>query len=419
MSRAVKKKKAALKEVSGNFVQNVAPAQAAAERPFQRNALKKLTPEELDRAVRNSAKGWHLLTRKAQALEKERLLPAIEEVKHRIKDGKTVAGHKGIESYINSLGLPPSLVRKWRFRERKKNGKKSAAGLMQNADALTRGGYYRKYITSWFHKALRRGDEDAALFCASELDLTGLQGHVWNTLIVAASEDVGLADSSVTVRLLGLFKSTKALGDDEEMARRFLIDAVLLVARAKKNRVVDEALNAIYNGGWNEDSESLLVEVVKLDKEGRGGEAWKKLRVIASKSDAEVGVQVRALSEHWKCFGGKAYEESDDGASNRLFLIHAALICERAEQTRQTERIYADRAKRKVPDYALDLHSRTGPKDHKRTKDSIEGIRHFLEKGAKLENENNSIPNPYKPHFEKWMWSKVKKAQGAAAVAGR
>jgi len=129
---------------------------------------------------------------------------------------------------------------------------------------------------------------------------------VWNTLIVAASEDVGLADNSLTVQLLGLFKSNKALGDDEEMARRFLLDAVLLVAGAKKNRLVDEALNAIYNGGWNEDSESLLVEVVKLDKEGRGGEAWKKLRLIASKSDAEVGVQVRALSEHWKCFGGQS-----------------------------------------------------------------------------------------------------------------
>ena len=420
MSTVVNKKKAAPKGVSGNFVQNVAPAQAAAERPFQRNALKKLTPEELDRAVRHSAKGWHLLTRKAQALEKERLLPAIEEVKHRIKDGKAVAGHRGIESYINSLGLPPSLVRKWRFRERKKNGKESPERVyMHDPKARTVGRYPRKDITSWFHKALRRGDEDAALFCASELDLTGLQGHVWNTLIVAASEDVGLADNSLTVQLLGLFKGNKALGDDEEMARHFLLDAVLLVAGAKKNRLVDEALNAIYNGGWNEDSESLLVEVVKLDKEGRGGEAWKKLRVIASKSDAEVGVQVRALSEHWKCFGGKAYEESDDGASNRLFLIHAALICERAEQTRQTERIYADRAKRKVPDYALDLHSRTGPKDHKRTKDSIEGIRHFLEKGAKLENEDNSIPNPYRPHFEKWIRSKVKKAQGTAAVAGR
>jgi hypothetical protein len=414
MSTAVKKK-AAPKGSSGNSAKKAAPAQAAAERPFQRNALKKLSSQELDREVRDSAKGWHVLTRKAQTLEKKRLLPVIEEVGRRIKAGHPVGGYRGIEAYINSLGLPPSLVRKWRFRERKKNGKKSAAGLMQNADALTRGGYYRKDITSWFHKALRRGDENAALFCASELDLSGIQGHVWNTLIVAASEDVGLADNSLTVQLLGLFKSNKALGDDEEMARRFLLDTVLLVAGAKKNRLVDEALNAIYNGGWNEDSESLLVEVVKLDKEGRGGEAWKKLRVIASKSDAEVGVQVRALSEHWKCFGGKAYAESDDGASNRLFLIHAALICERAEQTRQTERVYADRVKRKVPDYALDLHSRTGPKDHKRTKDSIEGIRHFLEKGAKLENEDNSIPNPYRPHFEKWMWSKVKKAAGAAA----
>jgi hypothetical protein len=214
-------------------------------------------------------------------------------------------------------------VRKWRFRERKKNAKKSPGRVyMHDPNACTVGGYPRKDITSWFHKALRRGDEDAALFCASELDLSGLQGHVWNTLIVTASEDVGLADNSVTVRLLGLFKSTKALGDDEEMARRFLIDAVLLVARAKKNRLVDEALNAIYNGGWYERSEPLLAEVVKLDKEGRCGEAWTKLRDVASKSDAEVGVQVRALSEHWKCREGKNYEESEDGASNRLFLIH-------------------------------------------------------------------------------------------------
>jgi hypothetical protein len=309
MSTAVKKK-AAPKAV-GNSIQNAAPAQAAAARPFQRNALKKLSSQELDQLdqkVRDSAKDWHALTRKAQALERGRLLPVIEEVGRRIKAGKAVAGHRGIEAYIKSLGLPPSLVRKWRFRERKKNGKKSLAALMQNEDALTHGGYYRKDITSWFHKALRRGDEDAALFGASELDLTGLQGHVWNTLIITASEDVGLADNSLTVQLLGLFKNCKALGNDGEMARHFVVDAVLLVARAKKNRMVDEAVNAIYKGGWNEKSESLLVEVVKLDKEGRGGEAWNKLRLIASASDADVSVQVRALSEHWKRFGGKNYE---------------------------------------------------------------------------------------------------------------
>jgi hypothetical protein len=390
------------------------------DRPFQRNALKKLSSKQLDGEIRASAKNWHMLTRKAQALERERLLPVIKEVARRIKAGKTVAGYTGIESYIKSLGLPPSLVRKWRFRERKKNGKKSLAALMQNEDALTHGGYYRKDITSWFHKALRRGDEDAALFCASELDLTGLQGHVWNTLILTASEDVGLADNSLAVQLLGLFKNSKALGDDVEMARHFLLDAVLLVARAKKNRVADEALCTIYGNAIPEAAaESLLVEAVKLEKEGRSGEAWNKLTRIARDADVAVAVQIHALHEHWKRSGGKNYEESENRAPNRLFLIHAALICERAEKTRQTERIYADRKKRKIPGYALDYHSRTGKKDYKRTKYSAEGVRHFLEEGATLENEDTSIPNPYRPHFEKWIWSKVKKAQGTAAVAGR
>jgi len=39
------------------------------------------------------------------------------------------------------------------------------------------------------------------------------------------------------------------------------------MARAKKNRLVDEALNAIYNGEWNEDSKSLP---------GRSGEAGQR-----------------------------------------------------------------------------------------------------------------------------------------------
>jgi hypothetical protein len=414
MSTPVKKKLES-KETSRHSVNST---ENAAERPFQRNALKKLSSKELDREIRDRAKDWHALTRKAQALERERLLPVIEEVGRRIKAGHRVAGYSGIEAYINSLGLPPSLVRKWRFRERKKNGKKSASGLMQNLYARTQGGYYRKDMTSWFHKALRRGDEDDALFCASELDLTGLQGHVWNTLIVTASEDVGLADNSVIVRLLGLFKNAKALGDDADMARHFVIAAVLLVARARKSRLTDEAVNAIYNGGWSEKSEPLLAEVVKLDREDRSGEAWKKLRLIASESDADVSVQVRALYEHWKNFGGSHYEESDDGATNRIFLIHAALICQRAKKTRQTKSVYADRAKRKIPDYALDYHSTTGQTEYNRKKETADGVRHFLEEGAKLVNEDTSIRNPYRPHFEKWIWSKVKK-KAAGAAAGR
>jgi hypothetical protein len=67
----------------------------------------------------------------------------------------------------------------------------------------------------------------------------------------------------------------------------------------------------------------------------------------------------------------------------------------------------------------LDYHSRTGKKDYKRTKDSAEGVRHFLKEGAKLENEDTSISNAYRPYFEKWIWSKVERDSGTAAVAGR
>jgi MgsA AAA+ ATPase C terminal len=279
------------------------------------------------------------------------------------------------------------------------------------------GDYYRKDMTSWFHKALRRGDEDAALFCASEFDWNELRGHVWNTLIVTASEDVGLADNNLTVQLLGLFKSNKAVGNDLEMARDFLVRAVLLVARAIKSRVADEALCTLYGNAIPEaEAESLLVEVVKLEKEGRSGEAWNKMRPIARTANAEVSVQVHALYEHWKHFGGKEHEASEDGAQNRIFFVHAALICARAEKTRQTERIYADRAKRDLPDYAKDYHSWTGKKELGRTRDSAEGVRHFLEEGAKLENEDTSPPNPYRPYFLEWIWSKVKKSPGSGPI---
>jgi hypothetical protein len=287
---------------------------------------------------------------------------------------------------------------------------------MNDPNAKTIGDYHRKDMTSWFHKALRRGDEESALFSASELDLTGLPGHVWNLLTVTASEDVGLADNNVTVQLLGLFKSSKGVGNDVEMARNFLVRAVLLVARAKKSRVVDEALCTVYGDAMPESqAEPLLVEVVKLDKEGRCGEGWEKLKLIARTANAEVSVQVHALYEHWKHFGGKEQEASEDRAQNRIFIVHAALICARAEKTRQTECVYADRAKRDIPDYAGDYHSWTGRNELGRKRNSAKGVQHFLEHGAKLENEDTSIPNPYRPYFLEWIWSKVKYAPGTAA----
>jgi len=37
------------------------------------------------------------------------------------------------------------------------------------------------------------------------------------------------------------------LADDSDVARHFVVAAVQLVARARKSRLTDEALNAVYN----------------------------------------------------------------------------------------------------------------------------------------------------------------------------
>jgi len=88
-----KKRKSASTQTSGNDIRNAIDAPEVA---FQRNALKKLSSEELDSDIRDRARDLHILTRKAQALEKKRLLPEIEEVKRRIKNGKAVAGPNGV-----------------------------------------------------------------------------------------------------------------------------------------------------------------------------------------------------------------------------------------------------------------------------------------------------------------------------------
>ena len=56
------------------------PTENVPETPFQRNGLKKLSSKQLEREIRASAKGWHMLTRKAQAFERDRLLPQTAKI---------------------------------------------------------------------------------------------------------------------------------------------------------------------------------------------------------------------------------------------------------------------------------------------------------------------------------------------------
>jgi replication-associated recombination protein RarA len=120
------------------------------------------------------------------------------------------------------------------------------------ASKITSGGYRMEEVASALQKCLRRGRADDALFWATELDLSGYGEYVWKRLRIIASEDVGPSAPLVAVQIRALYQNWLDLRrkDDQVHApeRLFLVDAVLRLSRACKNRQVDNALVVFYEG---------------------------------------------------------------------------------------------------------------------------------------------------------------------------
>ncbi len=123
---------------------------------------------------------------------------------------------------------------------------------MTFATMHTPNGHMNGEVRSALQKELRRGKEREALYWASELDLAGYGNYVWKTLRLIATEDVGLADSSVAVVVRCLYENwldqRKADSGDSLSTSLFLMQAVLVLARAPKSRLVDHALMVMYEG---------------------------------------------------------------------------------------------------------------------------------------------------------------------------
>jgi replication-associated recombination protein RarA len=112
------------------------------------------------------------------------------------------------------------------------------------------GGFKLGEVASALQKSIRRGLEADALFWATELDLSGYGEYAWKRLRIITSEDVGLAEPQLPAVIQSLYSAwtdqRKKRDERHGPERLFLVHAVILLARARKSRLVDHALINFY-----------------------------------------------------------------------------------------------------------------------------------------------------------------------------
>jgi replication-associated recombination protein RarA len=116
------------------------------------------------------------------------------------------------------------------------------------AQATSRG-YRLDEVVSALQKAVRRGQEDAAVWWTAELDRSGFGAYAWARLELICSEDVGPAwpeAPAVIAALHAVWERAKKRRNASRPERLALVHAAMLLARAPKSRRVDHALHWAY-----------------------------------------------------------------------------------------------------------------------------------------------------------------------------
>ena len=114
-------------------------------------------------------------------------------------------------------------------------------------------GYDVSEVVSAFQKAVRRSDTHAALYWAYELDKSNFGAWAWKRMKVMCSEDIGPAAPGLAADLRALYDNwmdarKNARGGDTSEGVLYFTHAVIALATAPKNRVVDWAI-------WHHDND--------------------------------------------------------------------------------------------------------------------------------------------------------------------
>ena len=206
---------------------------------------------------------------------------------------------------------------------------------------------------------------------------------------VPSGKDVPFQDITVMS-----FAEAQAL-DDIKLGEHVLALGNEFVKRAGLKSWLQKSIRR----GLEEDA---LYAAVELDLTGFPGAVWETLHHSASEdiglADPVVCVVVGTLHGLWKHAHGVKETASEDGAAERLYLVHAVLACVHAKKSRLVDNAltvaYGDHSKREVPSWAHDKHTDQGKKlGH--------GFAHFFDEAALLADKDGSLHKPNAAYAEK------------------
>ena len=114
--------------------------------------------------------------------------------------------------------------------------------MSKDFQILTRKKYDFFECSSAFQKSIRRCIEKDALFFGTELAASGYAQYLWKRMLIISSEDIGLADNNVAVQIQALYQNWQVIAaKNPEEGIIPIVHAILLLARSKKSRIVDNA----------------------------------------------------------------------------------------------------------------------------------------------------------------------------------
>lgn len=118
-------------------------------------------------------------------------------------------------------------------------------------DIKTINGYDFFECSSALQKSIRRGLEEEAMFWAVELFNSNFAEYVWKRIRIITCEDIGLANPHLPATINALYQfhkeQAKKKDDKNQPERLFLTQAILILCRSEKSRMIDWTLLHSWN----------------------------------------------------------------------------------------------------------------------------------------------------------------------------